>query len=385
VIVVGQDAAASTLLDLIATTSNRPPLVLSPTVNWEITLFQRPQQLALAAANAGWPVVYTMPGERCRAVLPNLVVVDDVQQALDRFDRFAFLVFSTADCTLTLDRIKALGDRAIVVYDFIDEQHGDIYFLDEGMKRRHEEMVRSADIVLVTADRLEEQVRAIRDPSLPLIRSSNAVDFAHFDGTIPRERPHELRRLRGRATVGYYGALATWFDYPLVDRLAAERPDYDIVLIGVDYDRTLARSGVLRRENVYFLGPRPYRDLPNYLAAFDVATIPFLLNEITDSTSPIKLFEYMAGRKPIVTTDMRECRKYRSVAIGRSPEEFIALVDRAIASKDDPALQRLLAEEAKANSWASRIRNLSDAVALVDDTRARRGVGASLLKRLASR
>jgi hypothetical protein len=336
-----------------------PPLVLTPTVPWDIPLFQRPQQLALAAADAGWPVIYTMPGETPRTIRPNLHVSDDLDGTLARLPRCVLLVFSTTSAAVTVERIEAVRERAIVVYDFIDEQHNDIYVVDDAMRRRHAALVRSADLVLVTADRLEEQVRAARDPGRPILRSPNAVDLKHFDAAVPRQRPDDMRRFARRPVIGYYGALATWFDYALVDRIAAERPAYDIVLLGVDYDRTLSRSGILRRPNVYFLGPRPYERLPDYLACFDVATIPFVVNDITESTSPIKLFEYMAGGRAIVTTDMRECRKYRSVAIGRTPEEFIGAIDRALRRKPDVAM---LAAEAYENSWARRVDDLARAV-----------------------
>ncbi len=61
----------------------------------------------------------------------------------------------------------------------------------------------------------------------------------------------------------------------------------------------------------------------------DVMIIPFVLNEITSSTSPVKLFEYMAMKKPIVTTDMLECRKYKSVLIGKNYEDFIKKIRRS--------------------------------------------------------
>jgi hypothetical protein len=338
-----------------------PPLVLAPTVHWEIALFQRPQQLAIAAAEMGWPVVYLFHHEAPREVRPNIYVVNDVREALEAFERFVFVVFSTTHQSFKLEHLSSAGDRAIVAYDFIDEQHEHVYDLDDDMRLRHDHLVRDADLVLVTADRLEEQVRAVRDPAKPIVRSPNAVDLNHFDSARHYPRPGELRGLRGRAIVGYYGALASWFDYALVDHLARVRQELDIVLIGIDYDRTLARSGLLQNQNVHFLGPRPYDELPAYLAHFDVATIPFVLNDITESTSPIKLFEYMAGGRPIVTTDMRECRKYRSVSIAHDRDEFVTLIDRAIATKDDFARRALLAEEARGNSWAQRVTDLYDA------------------------
>jgi hypothetical protein len=362
--------SADGLLDeLGAVEGTRPPLVVWTTLDWDMPLFQRPQQLALAAASSGWPVIFVKPTERPRFVRPGLLVWNDLDGALRRFAGCALLAFSTDPRPQTFETMAALRGRATVVYDVIDEQHADIGVLDERMLERHRQAVRDADVVLVTADRLVEQVAALRPSSKVSVHSPNAVDLAHFAAGASRPRPRDMRRFGGRPIVGYYGAHASWFDYGLMNRLAATRPEYDVVLIGIDYDHSLGRSGLLRHENVYFLGPRAYRDLPAYLACFDVATIPFVLNDVTESTSPIKLFEYMAGGRPIVTTNLRECRKYRSVRIGKTHDEVIALVDDAIARGLADDERELLAQEAAENSWAARVSDLARAVDAVRSAR----------------
>ncbi|MDH7568020.1 MAG: glycosyltransferase, partial [Armatimonadota bacterium] len=110
--------------------------------------------------------------------------------------------------------------------------------------------------------------------------------------------------------------------------------------------------------NCFFLGPKAYGDLPGYVAHFDVATIPFRLNAITHSCSPVKLFEYMAAGKPVVTTPMREVLKYRSVLIGDTPQAFLEQVGRALLLRYDPGYRDLLAQEAAANTWTARAETL---------------------------
>jgi glycosyltransferase involved in cell wall biosynthesis len=87
--------------------------------------------------------------------------------------------------------------------------------------------------------------------------------------------------------------------------------------------------------------------------------IPFRINEITESASPIKLFEYMALGRPIVTTDMAECRKYKSVLIGKDHEDFIQRIDDALAMKNDKDYGALLKREARENTWESRVELIS--------------------------
>ncbi|MBQ5347017.1 MAG: glycosyltransferase, partial [Ruminococcus sp.] len=75
--------------------------------------------------------------------------------------------------------------------------------------------------------------------------------------------------------------------------------------------------------------------LPYYATHFSVCTIPFLVNDITQATSPIKLFEYMALGKPIVTTAMNECKKYKSVMIAEDKKDFLEKIEKAIKYEEE--------------------------------------------------
>jgi len=110
---------------------------------------------------------------------------------------------------------------------------------------------------------------------------------------------------------------------------------------------------------VTILDPIAYQILPRYACHFDVSTIPFVLNEITLSTSPIKLFEYMALGKPIVTTDMPECRKYAACLVAGSPGEFPRLLDEAMEMRQRADYLAALRDVAQANSWAHKARDLA--------------------------
>jgi glycosyltransferase involved in cell wall biosynthesis len=132
------------------------------------------------------------------------------------------------------------------------------------------------------------------------------------------------------------------------------------VLRCTNRDRGLAH--LLTVENVVWLGPKPYIQIPAYLARFTVATIPFKVNNITLSTSPIKLFEYMAAGKPIVTTAMPECRKYDGVLVADSRGEFIEHLDKTIKNYPNPNLIARLQAEAQRNTWAIRAEQMLTAI-----------------------
>ena len=118
--------------------------------------------------------------------------------------------------------------------------------------------------------------------------------------------PHAIASLMGSGCpiIGYFGAFARWFDYETVRRVAVFESEYSWLLIGWDYDGSIRASDFEEVENIHVIGPISYELLPAYAKHFSVSTIPFLINDITLSTSPIKLFEYMALGHPIVTTSL---------------------------------------------------------------------------------
>ncbi len=213
-----------------------------------------------------------------------------------------------------------------------------------------------AEIIAITAQQLQSGLQERRPDAF---LCPNGVDYDYF--AIARSKaatppPEDLRPVlsQGRPVIGYYGALARWFDYALVDRLVDLRKEYAFVFIGPDYDGSLRSQKMLQHSNVHWLGVKAYADLPAYLRHFDVATIPFVVNEITHATSPLKLFEYMAGGKPVVITPMHESMRYPGVLVGGSAEEFAMRLDEALVLRSDPEYLQMIDEVARSNTWDSR-------------------------------
>ena len=174
--------------------------------------------------------------------------------------------------------------------------------------------------------------------------------------------PKKIESIRNKydKILCYYGALAKWFDYDLLDKIAQAYPNYAIILIGIEYDDSLKNSNVLDNANIFFIGKVDYNDLILYSSNVDLLMIPFLINEITESTSPVKLFEYMATKKPILTTAMKECKKYKSVNIANSHDEFIEKIPEVIKLSDDKSYLQLLLNEAEQNTWISKANSILD-------------------------
>jgi glycosyltransferase involved in cell wall biosynthesis len=330
-------------------------------LRWRHELFQRPHQLALELARRGY-LVFFLEGVWPRPGEGGFARVDDrLYTATVRLETFSVLdaplVFFLSYNALDVACLR----RPRTIYELIDEL--EVFRGDTAdIRRTHEKLLASAGVVVATARRLHAHVRTRRRDA---ILCPNAVDYEHFrHAATPGPLPSDLTALLrpGHPVVGYYGALASWLDYELIRFAARQRPELEFVLIGPDYDGSLARTDVVDLPNVHRLDSRPYAELPGYLRAFDVATIPFVVNDVTESTSPIKLFEYMAARKPVVTTAMGECRRYDGVWIAEDGEQFVSLVDRAVASRGDVAHLDRLEAIARDNTWHARVGQILDAI-----------------------
>lgn len=219
-----------------------------------------------------------------------------------------------------------LGERLSVYY--CTDDHASLPDVDPGAVRAlDEDLTRRADVVFVASETLLEAKRRLNPQTYV---SPHGVDLAHFgralDASCPT--PDDLRGV-ARPIVGFFGLIERWIDLDLVAYLAAQRPAWSFVMVG----RVAVPAGeVPRLGNLHFLGKRAYERLPAYGRLFDAAIIPYRLTPQVLHANPIKLREYLAMGRPIVAVSTPEIEKYADVvAIARSPEEFLACLDAAIA------------------------------------------------------
>ena len=340
-------------------------VVYPPAIDWNIPLLQRPQHMASCLAKNNWLYFYCTTNAYDKVsgferLSENLYLTDRFDELVEKLDSF-FVFVHSAHPTLTIPQIKGLEKKASLIYDYLDEIHPDVSGLKpRDVLDRHNYMMKNSRAVVATAKKLFSDVTKLRRQNVYLL--PNAVDYEHFHRPPdPKAVPKEIRAIRdssGGPILGYFGAIARWFDYGLVKKIAGARPDWNIVLIGWDYDNTVGSSGIDRFENIHYLGIKEYGILPDYAAWFDVCLLPFLLNDITNSTSPIKLFEYMALGKPVVATPIREVRNYRSPLVAEGADEFIEKIDRALVLRDDQAYLDLVDREAQDNTWKKRFDDL---------------------------
>lgn len=330
-------------------------IIFSPSIDWDTPLFQRPQQMALAFASLGYLVLYSIHMDspssvsRFDKVRDGLYLCRVPVTVYDVIEHPAVIAYSYSYPWVR--RLKS----ASIVYEMID--HLEIFsdhpfFL---VKWYHVRLMRMAAVVVGSATELLSALIRHRPDA---ILCPNGVDVNHFAGEDHRlETPEDMRQLvvESKPIIGYYGALAEWFDFDLLKHAAKALPDYTFVLIGPDYDgQGIRDSGIAEVSNIHWLGPKSYKELPEYLHVFDVATIPFAVTEALQAVSPIKLFEYMAGGRPIVTTDLVECRKYPVVRIARTRDEWVEQLREAVRLRHDADYIGELRRTASENTWTQR-------------------------------
>lgn len=332
-------------------------IIFVSSVDWQIYLAQRNHHFARHFARAGYVTVYDCSDfvnydfTGFKEIEPNLFLFRGAVESLRQIPSPILWTFC-----YNFNRRQDFLPGTRVVYDLIDDFA--VHPFDPAfLRRNHAQALREATLVTYVARHLERFCEGRRDA----LYLPNGVDDAHFaDQSIRLPDADPLCELlaQRKPIAGYYGALAEWFDYALLEETAALRPEWNFVLIGPEYDHSLKSQPVLKRPNVRWLGPRDYSVLPAYLRAFDVAMIPFVINDITRATSPLKLYEFFAGEKPVVTTPMPECMAFPEVRIVRDAEEFAAALEAAREQAQCPAFRARLRELARENSWQARVTEL---------------------------
>lgn len=335
--------------------SSNPPIVFLPSVPWSLTLFQRPQHMARAFARLGHPTLYVCNGTSenvagIKEIEPNLFLFKGATQSLRELPKP--ILWSL---TYNVDQIKLYAPDAQVVYDWIDDLSV-FEFDSRWLRSNHRRALRDAKLIACVARKLHEEAVSVRPDSVYL---PNAVEYEHFaDDCVESPADPALSELLSTPgpIAGYYGALARWFDYALLYEVARRRPDWRFVLIGPDYDGSMVGKPLFRCPNVHYLGTRAYPTLPGYLKLFDVAMIPFAINDITLATSPLKLYEFLAAGKPVVTTPMPECQAYAEVLIAQHAAEFSLRLDMGLSLGRTESYRQWARSVGAANSWSARAR-----------------------------
>ncbi len=242
---------------------------------------------------------------------------------------------------------------ARTVYQSMDDISQVAYSRRHGL-RLEEAIIRNFDYTLCTS---KELVR-LKSPFSPNVYfHPNAADISIFAkaATENLPRPPDLPE-DNRKIIGFTGSIEYRSDFELLKKIAEKHTDKILFFVGpvnTDEHRT---TGLDQLPNVFFAGPRKIEELPAYLRYFDVAIIPYRKTVLTKSIYPLKINEYLAAGKPVVSTHFSEdIYSFRDVAyVTGSHEEFLAAIDTAINS-DDASGRSARMKVAASNTWTSRV------------------------------
>jgi len=218
-------------------------------------------------------------------------------------------------------------DPSLVVYDCMDELSG-FHGAPSELLEREERLFGHADVVFAGGSSLYESKRT-RHPEVFLFPSS--VDDAHFASARTRENDPPDQAPIGFPRVGFFGVIDERMDLALIENLARRRPQYQIIMIGPVVK--ISEDSLPRLSNIHYLGMKSYSDLPKYIGGWQVAMMPFALNEATRFISPTKTLEYLAAGRPIVSTAVPDViNPYGSNGFVRIADEnsFAASIDAAL-------------------------------------------------------
>lgn len=380
------DAPASTDPQIAATARAAHTAAVGPDVIWLGVIdwhyrIQRPQHLAANLADLGARVFYVSlvfepPDDNGRFRIiesPHPGVFEVRMRFPDNASENLYRGLSTgavSELQLGLDELIAvlgIGAPVIVVehpawqpvacgvpggtvlYDCLDLATG-FSTAAKSTATYEAAMLATADLVVAASRPLIEHIAPLR--SSVLVRNAADVEFfaQGFTDRPPGERP----------VIGYFGAIAEWFNIGWIESCAAARPDWDFRLVGRTDGCNVSRAAKL--PNVRFYGEKPYRELPLFLREVDVAVIPFRMIELIKCTNPVKLYEYMAAGKSVVAAPMPEVIEATELAyIAEDAQSFADRIAQALAEDSTELRLRRLAW-ARQHTWDSRSRQLKEAI-----------------------
>jgi glycosyltransferase involved in cell wall biosynthesis len=241
------------------------------------------------------------------------------------------------------------GEQGSILYyqDRYDEfSHVDAPYLRTCL----EKLARGCDIAVVSAEELGADLRSLG--AVPIL-VPHGVDVDRFAGVPPM--PSDLKALP-KPLVGYVGLIDDYLDLELLVRLADRLHEGTLVLVGA----ANTDVSMLRHDRIELLGVRPYESIPAYISNFDCCLIPFQVNRLTVAVNPIKLREYLAAGRPVVSTPLPELSRYGDVATIASREDFVDAVVDVLESVDSESARQARRLSVAGESWDQAAATIED-------------------------
>jgi glycosyltransferase involved in cell wall biosynthesis len=235
------------------------------------------------------------------------------------------------------------------VFDCMDELSA-FRFAPPELIENEKRLLAKADLVFTGGQSLFE---AKKDKHERIYAFPSSIDKEHFAKARRIKKEPEDQAGIASPRFGYCGVIDERIDLELLAGLADERPGWQFVMVGPVVK--INQDELPQRENIHYLGGKDYKDLPAYLSGWDVALMPFALNESTEFISPTKTPEYLAAGLPVISTPIRDVvRPYGEeelVEIAGTVEEFVAAAEKYLKDEDSFERRKLADDFLSQTSW----------------------------------
>ena len=300
---------------------------------------QRAAQLAKTFNNMGYQVEYYYAFNSSETVKHSMLLPVTVHKKIgklklgefeNKIDENSIFIFE-APMDMFLPFLKiAEKKKSKIIYENIDNWEtslGNMFFSEKALK----EFLEKSTVLVGTAKLLVEQINKYLEKykilNKQVIYLPNAVDSDLFEPRKEYEKPQDL--IKGSKTLIYYGSLwGSWFNWEIIEQVATNCKDTSINLIG-DYAGII---DIVKKmpKNVHFLGLKKQTELPSYLYYSDYAILPFKTDEIGKYVSPLKIFEYIAMNKPVISTPLDDILEYKNVHCSNDSKDWIKWINEGI-------------------------------------------------------
>ncbi|KAF0221841.1 MAG: hypothetical protein FD174_172 [Geobacteraceae bacterium] len=254
------------------------------------------------------------------------------------------------------DIIKMVPHRMVVTQIVDDFTRFDpAFWLYDIAKRQYPRVPLFSDLIIASS---QQNYDLFSEGSTPCLMFENGVDERFFGQ--PAAPPHQRNGARPR--IGYVGWLTERTDLDLLEFVATQRPDWSLVLVGPQYGVDLYMRGLLTFPNVHYVDFIPNSELPDFLSKLDVCLIPHRDTDYTRSMSPLKLYQYLASGRPIVSTKVSGVERFAEYLTMTSDRfEFVQGIENTLNCDTAEQSARRIAA-ARNETWDKRIRVMFDAV-----------------------
>jgi hypothetical protein len=254
-------------------------------------------------------------------------------------------------------------EAGLTVFDCMDELSA-FKFAPKELIENEKQLMEKADIVFTGGHSLYE---AKRDRHSRIYAFPSSIDVAHFaQAREITEEPEDQKMITG-PKLGFCGVIDERFDTKLLAEMAGLRPEWNFVMVGPVVK--IRDEDLPRAANIHYLGSKSYQELPAYFSGWDIALMPFAINESTRFISPTKTPEYLAAGKPVISTPIRDVvRPYgesKLVEIASTAEEFIAAAEKIFRGYPENWARRrdeFLSEISWDKTWESMVALINEAM-----------------------